>query len=210
MRLNRSGIPPVYAITDIPADGNYSRLVLRLAAAGLRWIQIRVKGESDGRFYEEVRRAVLDSPDVTIIVNDRADIAVATEAHGVHLGDGDLPPGLARTVAARNDFIIGCSTHDPSEAIRVAALDEVDYVAIGPIFRSPTKNVREPLGLDALREIRERIAKPIVAIGGIDVFNAAAVLRAGADSVAVVSALDQGGDITAAASGLFAAVENAR
>ena len=80
MRLNRSGIPPVYAITDIPADGNYSRLVLRLAAAGLRWIQIRVKGESDGRFYEEVHRAVLDSPDVTIIVNDRADIAVATEA----------------------------------------------------------------------------------------------------------------------------------
>ena len=210
MRLNRSGIPPVYAITDIPADGNYSRLVSRLAAAGLRWIQIRVKGESDARFYEEVRQSLFDSPDVTLIVNDRADIAMATRAHGVHLGDRDLPPGLARRVAARDHFIVGCSTHDPSEAIRVAALDEVDYVAIGPIFRSPTKNVRAPLGLDVLRGVRERIAKPIVAIGGIDASNAAEVLRAGADSVAVISALDQGGDIVTAANRLFASVENVR
>ncbi|MEO8216585.1 MAG: thiamine phosphate synthase [Acidobacteriota bacterium] len=210
MRLKRADLPPVYAITDIPGDGDYAALAASLAAAGLRWIQIRIKSLSDTDTFRQVNQAVLSAPGATIIINDRTDFAVAAHASGVHLGESDLPPHAARRVPGSAEIILGFSTHDAQAALRAAGNESVDYVAIGPIFRSPTKNVREPLGLEILRKIRPSIEKPIVAIGGIDASNIASVLRAGADSAAVISALDQNGDLCAAADRLMKAIEEGR
>jgi thiamine-phosphate pyrophosphorylase len=136
--------------------------------------------------------------DVKIIVNDRVDIALATCADGVHLGQDDLPPSEARDLLGP-DAIIGFSTHSVEQA--KAALDlPVDYVAIGPVFSTSTKDDPDPVvGLEGLRAVRSELDSfPLVAIGGIDRSNAGSVLDAGAQSLAIISALiTEPGEITA-------------
>ncbi len=162
----------------------------RLVAGGARWIQIREKSTSDAALAGDIAAIVGElGSRATIFVNDRADLAIGTGAAGVHLGDQDLPPEVVARVRGIRELIIGVSTHSVEEAVCMAALEEVDYVALGPIFSSPTKMVRDALGTGALAQARERIDKPIVAIGGIDRTNIKEVRLAGADSAAVISAL---------------------
>ena len=124
-----------------------------------------------------------------LIINDRVDIALALGADGVHLGQDDLPPEAARELLGP-DVIIGFSTHNIDQAIGAARLP-VDYIAIGPIFATLSKENPDPVvGIDGLRRVREQASHmPIVAIGGITERNARSVIEAGADAVAVISAL---------------------
>jgi thiamine-phosphate pyrophosphorylase len=167
-----------------------------LADGGAIFVQLRDKHRSPADFYIEakVALAVARQKSVTLIINDRVDIAMAIGAGGVHLGQEDLPPEAARRLLG-DEAIIGYSTHNVSQAIDGAALP-VDYIAIGPIFPTNTKANPDPVvGLDGLRGVRQALPAhmPLVAIGGITAENAATVIEAGADSVAIVSALLSGG-----------------
>ena len=182
----------LYAITDVEISGlSHRSQIERLVAGGARLIQLREKDMAPRRFYAEAETALdfARSHGVQIIINDRVDIALALEADGVHLGQEDLPPHSARKLLG-NDAVIGLSTHNLDQ-VRAASRLPVSYLGIGPIFPTSTKKNPQPLvGLDGLRRIREVARElPLVAIGGITLANAAAVLSAGADAVAIISAL---------------------
>ena len=188
-------LPRIYPITDTQISGlSHADQVRLLAEAGATFVQLREKNLPALDFFDEAKEAarVIRDAGVTLIVNDRVDIALALKT-GVHLGQDDLPPDAARKLLG-NQAIIGFSTHNVSQAIAAASLP-VDYVAIGPIFQTGTKANPDPVvGLDGLRAVRQAIgAIPLVAIGGITVQTAASVIDAGADSVALISALLSGG-----------------
>jgi len=123
-----------------------------------------------------------------MLVNDRADIALLTGAHGVHLGQDDLSVASARRILGP-DAIIGLSSHSIDQAA-AAATEEVDYVAIGPAFATTTKAVsRPPLGVDTIREVCQAVDKPVVAIGGVDRARARELIEVGVAGVAAISAL---------------------
>lgn len=159
--------------------------------AGVKWIQYREKEKSRREiFYEALGlRELTREYGAVLSVNDHADIAVAVDADGVHLGQDDLPLREAREVMGER--IIGISTHSLSEAVD-AARGGADYIGFGPVFRTTTKNAGEPKGLDALVEIKRHVTIPVVAIGGISIDNLRAVLDSGADAVAVASAVLRG------------------
>jgi thiamine-phosphate pyrophosphorylase len=187
--------PLVYPITDTRISGlSHADQVSLLADGGATLVQLREKDLSALDFYKQAAAAfaVARQRGVTLIINDRADVALAVGAQGVHLGQDDLPPDAARKLLGE-DAIIGYSTHNVSQAIAAAAFP-IDYIALGPIFSTGTKANPDPVvGLDGLRVVRKAIGSiPLVAIGGITEANAAAVIDAGADSVAVVSALLSG------------------
>jgi thiamine-phosphate pyrophosphorylase len=187
--MSRAEIPPLYALTARREGVPIVELVRHLVEGGARWIQYREKDLGDAARLAELQTVAAALPAfVRLFVNDRIDLALASGADGVHLGDADIPPAVARRLAGP-DRTIGYSTHSVEEGIAADADPAVDYIAIGPIYRSSTKDVRAPLGLEPLRELRRRSTKPIVAIGGIDESNIAAVLDAGADSAAVIGAL---------------------
>lgn len=195
MLLNRSEVPPLYALTARAPGRSSPDLVAELVEAGARWVQYREKELDDQLRFAEIERIASALPAfVRLVVNDRADLALACHADGVHLGGEDLPPRVVRSIAGEN-LVIGYSTHDLEEGIAAAQDPAVDYVAIGPIFRSATKNVRPPLGLEPIRKLRDATEKPVVAIGGIDRSNIRSVLEAGADSAAIIAALYAGGSI---------------
>jgi thiamine-phosphate pyrophosphorylase len=159
-----------------------------MIAGGASFIQLREKTAPSGEFYEagvEVMRFARRS-NVRIIINDRVDIALAVGAHGVHLGQTDLPPDRARKLLGP-EAIIGFSTHTVEQA-REARRYPVDYLALGPIFPTATKKDHEPIvGFEVLKEVRTIIEDfPLVAIGGVARNNMRQVLAAGADSVAVI------------------------
>ena len=159
-----------------------------MIAGGASLIQLREKVAPSREFYDaalEVMAIARDS-DVRIIINDRVDIALAVGAHGVHLGQTDLPPDRAREILGPK-AIIGFSTHSHKQA-REAIRQPVDYIAVGPIYATSTKTDHEPIvGIDGLRQVRSSIQDfPLVAIGGITGENAASVLSSGADSVAII------------------------
>jgi len=170
---------------------SHAEQVRLLSDGGASLIQLREKQSPPSQFYEEAKAAVLIAKQrgVQLIVNDRLDIALAVGAHGVHLGQDDIPPEAARRLLGPN-AIIGYSTHNAEQAL-AALTQPVDYVAIGPIFKTSTKTDTSPvLGLDGLRAVRALVREiPLVAIGGITQTNAREVIEAGADSVAVISAL---------------------
>lgn len=187
-------LPKLYPITDARRSGlSHAEQVARLCEGGATFIQLREKHLSPREFYDATEAAldvVRAHTDVRLIVNDRADIALALGADGVHLGQHDLDPVAARRLLGEN-FIIGYSTHTVAQAVEAARLP-VDYIALGPIFDTRTKENPDPvIGLDALRQVRAAIdpSIPLVAIGGITHTNARATLDAGADSIALVSAL---------------------
>jgi thiamine-phosphate pyrophosphorylase len=185
-------LPSVYPITDTGLSGlSHAEQVTQLSAGGATFIQLREKNLSPADFYKEARVAVeiARRRQVRIIINDRVDVAAALGTDGVHLGQDDLPPEAARRLLG-NAAIIGFSTHNVDQARKAAALP-IDYLAIGPIFRTETKHATEPpVGLEGIRTVRSTVGNlQIVAIGGITSENAKEVLAAGADSVAVISAL---------------------
>lgn len=162
----------------------------QLRDAGCTLIQYRNKSQPAGTVLAEALRLRQQLPPGTVrlLLNDRVDLARLSGADGAHVGQTDLAPADARRVLASSQ-ILGLSTHSLPQLH--AALDEpVDYFAIGPIFATSTKSDADPVvGLDLLRQARALTPKPIVAIGGITLANAARVIEAGADSVAVISAL---------------------
>ena len=136
------------------------------------------------------------------LVNDRIDIALAVDADGVHLGQGDLPPALARQLLGP-EKLIGRSTHALSQ-LQQAMADGCDYVGVGPVNATPTKPGREPVGLDYVRQAAAESSIPFFAIGGIEPANLAAVQAAGAQRVAVVRAITEAPDPAAASAALLA------
>ncbi|HMG37051.1 MAG TPA: thiamine phosphate synthase [Blastocatellia bacterium] len=191
-------LPKLYPITDVKISGLSHREQLeRLAAGGATLVQLRDKISAARAFYETALEAmaIARKLGVRVIVNDRVDIAMAVQADGVHLGQDDLPPEYARSLMG--DFkTIGLSTHNLEQVVE-ASLKAVDYIAVGPVFSTSSKQNPDPeVGLGLIREVRARTSKPIVAIGGITLDRARAVLAAGADSLAVISDLVGAKDIT--------------
>jgi thiamine-phosphate pyrophosphorylase len=185
-------VPKLYPITDVRLSGlSHAEQVVRLGAGGATLAQLREKNLSPREFFKQAEEAMRAARQhgVRIIINDRADIALALKADGVHLGQDDLPPDAARRLLG-SKAIIGFSTHSVEQAIRAARLP-LDYVAIGPIFATSTKKNPDPaVGLSGLLQVRKAVAEmPLVAIGGITRENAADILAAGADSVALIGAV---------------------
>jgi thiamine-phosphate pyrophosphorylase len=170
---------------------SHAEQVELLSRGGASLVQLREKQMLAGEFYEQAKAAVAISArrGVQLLINDRVDVALAAGAEGVHLGQDDMPPAAARKLLGP-DAVIGYSTHNIEQAIAATKLP-IDYLAIGPIFATRTKSDTAPvLGLDGLRAVRQAIgAFPLVAIGGITLSNAHEAIQAGADSVAVISAL---------------------
>jgi len=197
MKIMEFDVPRLYAITDRRLSGlSHLDQVVQLVRGGATLIQIRDKDSAADDLYHaaiaciEVARPL----GVRIIINDRVDVALAADADGVHLGQGDLPAEDARRLLG-DDRIIGVSTHTLEQAVK-AATSWVDYVAIGPVFATSTKENPDPIvGLSAIAQVRRRMEKPLVAIGGIDLERAGDVILAGADSVAVISDLYNSADI---------------
>ena len=170
-------------------------------------IQLRDKFASPRDFYEAAIAAmkIARALHVRIIINDRLDVAAAARADGVHLGQDDLPPDRARAVLGP-DAIIGFSTHNLEQALE-ADSTSADYIAFGPVFQTSTKeNPDLVVGLEQLAEIKRRVSKPVVAIGGITLERAASVIEAGAASVAVISDLYSAGDIAERAAAFISRV----
>jgi thiamine-phosphate diphosphorylase len=189
-------LPEIYAITDSRLSGlSHAEQLARLAEGGATLVQLREKRLTPREFYREAEAAlrVARESGVRLIINDRVDIALALRADGVHLGQDDLDPQAARRLLG-DEAIIGCSTHNVEQA-REAARLPVDYIAVGPIFETSSKeNPDAVVGLEGLRRVRAVVGSlPLVAIGGITPLVARATLDAGADSLALISAL-VGGD----------------
>ena len=188
----RFKLPKIYPITDTRISGiPIPEQVERLIEGGATLIQLREKHASSRDFYEAAAKAIdiARKSDVKIIINDRVDIALALKTDGVHLGQDDLPSLHARRILGET-AVIGLSTHSPGQVIAALGLP-IDYIAIGPIFSTSTKeNADAVVGLEGLSHIRGMIADvPLVAIGGITASNLKSVLNAGADSAAVISDL---------------------
>lgn len=184
-------LPPLYAILDPEQikGRTVSSVLAALLEGGAAVIQLRAKNLPSRGFLELAREVGRQTRagGGRFIVNDRVDIALLSNADGVHLGQEDLPLTAARKLM--EEKLIGVSTHDLAQA-REAERDGADYIGFGPIFGTGTKETGyAPRGLDVLREVRRAVALPIVAIGGIQEGNVKSVWQAGADSAAMISEL---------------------
>jgi len=192
----------LYVITDetIAAGRTHTEIARFAIAGGADAIQLRDKACGHDilcRIGREIREITRNSGTL-FIVNDLLDVALACGADGVHLGQGDMRVDAARRAAPR-PFVIGISVGSVREAV-VAEEGGADYVAVSPVFSTTSKDdAGLGHGLAALREIRAEVSIPVIAIGGINCDNVGAVIRAGADGVAVISAVVGQPDITAAA-----------
>ena len=198
--LDLAPIPRLYAILDsscLPSRETLLRCADEVAAAGCRLIQYRNKSGSARVMLQEARelkerlrcnRSQGQGDPVRLIMNDRADLCVVADFDGVHVGQDDLSPESIRKIIGPDRWL-GVSTHNPDQ-LREADLTSADYLAIGPVFPTPSKQNPDPVvGLEGVRRARVLTRKPLVAIGGITRANAASVIEAGADSVAVISDL---------------------
>ena len=184
----------LYAILDAEtcARRNLSLEVVAVSwrDAGIRLVQYRDKQGTDADVLRNAAliRAIFDGTDALLILNDRVQLFAETGFHGVHVGQTDLSPSQTRQMIGP-DAILGVSTHTAQQAA-AAEVQPVDYVAVGPVFSTTTKTDADPvIGLEGVRAFRPLTSKPLVAIGGITQASAQDVLSAGADSVAVISAL---------------------
>jgi thiamine-phosphate pyrophosphorylase len=193
-------LSPLYFITDRQAGGKRSvpDLVKAALEGGLKLLQYREKTLSKREAFHvaQALRELTRSARAVFIINDDLDLAMAVEADGVHLGQEDLPLPVAREILGDRK-IIGISVRDISAAQR-AVHEGANYLAVGPLFESSTKQVCPPMGCRVIREIRKVTPLPLFGIGGIDPTNACEVLQAGADGVAVISSLHRASDITKA------------
>lgn len=172
-------------------------LARRFFDAGATLLQLRAKDAAGAEFlaWADAICAAGRAAGATVIVNDRLDIAMMAGAHGVHVGQEDLPPAAVRAVLRGQPMQVGLSTHTV-EQIAAAAAEPVDYIAVGPVFGTTTKDTGyQPVGLDLVKAAAAGSGgRPVVAIGGITLENAASALAAGAASVAVIADLLGGGD----------------
>jgi thiamine-phosphate pyrophosphorylase len=203
----------LYVITDARLSrGRPHHEVIRAAIeGGATVVQYREKEGTTRQLVGEALalRGLTREASVPLIVNDRLDVALAVEAEGVHVGQDDMPAPLTRRLMGQGR-IVGVSATNLQEALQ-AEKDGADYLGVGPIFATPTKpDAAPPMGLGGLAEVCRHVSVPVIAIGGIDEHNAAAVIEAGADGVAVVSAVVAAPDVAAAARRLRQVVEAAR
>ena len=204
-------LPPLYAILDIDclvhqlgnrgdvqqaassrdAEAALLSTVIdfaqKLHQGGVRWLQYRAKQLPARSALAHAKALRQTFPKLTLIMNDRADLCLAADFDGVHVGQDDLWPGAVRPLVGNR--IVGVSTHSP-EQVAEASASPADYVAIGPVFATGSKPNPDPVvGLEGVRRARQLTTKPLVAIGGITLANCREVRAAGADSVAIISAL---------------------
>lgn len=194
----RSDLSGLYVILDPSAcpDRPLLEILKASATAGAKLFQYRNKTASMKEAYAEALslRKMAHELGVLFIVNDRCDLALAVDADGVHLGQGDLSLDLARKVMGP-DKLIGLSTHT-AEQVRVATAGRPDYLGFGPIFTPASKADHDPVvGIEGLKAIRPLTPLPIFAIGGITLNQVGDVIRAGANGVAVISAILKASDI---------------
>lgn len=185
-------LPKIYPVTDTRlAKISHAAQVEKLVEGGATIVQLRDKHAAPKDFYEAAKEAleIARRRNVKIIINDRVDLALALGADGVHLGQNDLPPEQARKILGES-AIIGFSTHNIEQAISAVRLP-INYLAIGPVFTTRTKdNPEKAVGLETVKRVREAIGDfPLVAIGGITSENFREVLAAGADSLAIIADL---------------------
>ena len=189
------GFPTVYPIIDTAYLARLGVSVTELAEAistadHIRIAQYRHKGRFTRKRFEEAAEicGILRRSKTLFVINDRADIAMALRADGLHVGQDDLPPSEVRRLIGET-MLLGYSTHNSAQ-LSHEECRHADYVAIGPVFATGSKANPDPVvGLDGVAEARRLTAKPLVAIGGITIGNAAGVLASGADSVATISGL---------------------
>ena len=195
----------LYLVTDQSSLGarTLTDVVQAAVLGGVTCVQLREKQATAQNFFALATSlmALLAPKGIPLIVNDRVDIALACGAQGVHLGQSDLPVAIARKLLPPEVFI-GWSVETPADVARASQLP-VDYLGVSPVFATPTKtDTQTPWGLNGLQDLRPQTSLPLVAIGGIHAGNASEVLAAGADSLAVVSAICSAADPRAAAATL--------
>ncbi len=212
--MNKSTVDySLYLVTDRGLAGERELIDIVTAAisGGVTIVQLREKELPTGKFIQEAKnlKKYLTERNVPLIINDRVDVAMAAEADGVHVGQDDMPCTIARRMLGP-DMIIGVSVSTVEEALE-AEKNGADYLGISPIWATPTKtDTSPPIGLEGVRKIREVAKIPMVGIGGINVNNAASVIEAGCDGIAVVSAIMAAKDPENATSELLKNVKSAK
>jgi len=209
MERTERTIGRLHIITDtvLQTTHSHARLAELAIRGGADTIQYRSKSADVRRMIREAGETaeVCRASGVLFLVNDRVDICLAVGAGGVHLGRGDMPVAVARRILGPGR-IIGATIRNP-EHMRIAVQESADYVGLGPIFSTTSKEVgMGPLGLGMVREVAECGGIPVIAIAGITAANAAAVIAAGAHGVAVIGAVCAAEDVTAAAAAIAGAI----
>ena len=201
----------LYVIADPNLMGeDFEKKIQDTIHNGATVIQLREKNSSTLRFLERaLMLKEIISKKTLFIVNDRVDIAIASQADGVHLGQDDLPVPVARQILGE-DKIIGVSTHSIKEAQR-AEEEGANYIAIGPIFSTQTKpDSGPPKGVSIISQVKKKVHIPVIAIGGINKENVQEVLKAGADGIAVISAVFKSENVGLATRKLFEIIKRER
>lgn len=209
-RSKRLAEAHLYALVDAAASTNdFEEVVLRLCRGGVDVLQLRDRHVDDRTLIERGRRGteLARQHNALFIMNDRADLAVAADCDGVHVGQEELPAKVARRIVG-SDRLIGVSTHSLSQA-RDAVIDGADYIGCGPVFPGSTKQFDEYAGTKLLIEVAKEITLPAFAIGGIEPANLDQVIAAGFDRVAVTGALRDAKDPASTARDLKAKLERA-
>ena len=188
-------VPRLYSILDADALTRAGVPLVTAARAlydaGVRWVQYRDKQGSDAAVAESMRklRVIFPEGEAVLLLNDRAHLCGQTAADGVHIGQEDMSPAEARRMVGPKR-LLGVSTHNVAQLRAALATSAADYLAIGPVFATGSKKNPDPVvGLEGVRAARALTRLPLVAIGGITAENGREVIKAGADAVAVISAL---------------------
>ncbi|WP_027128018.1 thiamine phosphate synthase [Fusobacterium perfoetens] len=187
---NRIIIPEgIYGITGENFTNGKTNIqcVEEMIRGGIKIIQYREKNKSLGEKLKEAReiREICKKNGVTFIVNDNIDIAILVDADGVHVGQDDIPPSEVRKLIGENK-IIGLSTHSPEQGKKAYENNDVDYIGVGPIFPTTTKDTA-PVGLEYLEYVVNNLDIPFVAIGGIKDYNIDKIIERGAKRICLVS-----------------------
>lgn len=203
----------LYIVTDRGLSSGRTTLEIVKAAVrgGATCVQLREKTCPTLEFIEQALsvKEYLREHNIPLIINDRLDVAQAVQADGVHLGQTDMPFGMAKAIL-KDSMIIGISAESLEDAIK-AEKGGADYIGVSPIFATPTKtDTAPPLGLEGLRKIRKAVRLPLVGIGGLNKDNAGEVIKNGADGIAVVSAIVAADDPEKAAGELKKIINQAR
>jgi len=182
-------VPCVYVILNLKEEGNFFEFAKNVIRARPEIVQLRYKGNNINFFLKIAKELKKIIPDEIIyLINDRIDIALVCESDGVHIGKNDFDINDARKLL--QEKIIGVSIEN-SEDIKNLEEKDVDYIAIGSIFKSPTKPEKKVIGVKILKEIKKYISIPLIGIGGINIKNAKEVIKNGADGIAVISVVEK-------------------